>query len=39
VLAKQLEYLAQSEETKKMIEEVRKQLEVLAAKLTKEVTK
>jgi hypothetical protein len=39
VLAKQLEYLAQNEETKKMIEEVRKQLEVLAAKLTKEVTK
>jgi hypothetical protein len=38
VLAKQLEYMAQSEEARKKIEEVRKQLEVLAAKLTKEIT-
>jgi hypothetical protein len=38
VLAKQLEYLAQSGEVRKRIEEIRRQLEVLAAKLTNEVT-
>jgi len=38
VLAKQLEYLAQSGEVRKRIEDIRKQLEVLAAKLTNEVT-
>jgi Uncharacterized protein conserved in archaea len=38
VLAKQLEYMTQSEEVKKRIEEIRRQLEVLAAKLTNEIT-
>ncbi len=38
VLAKQLEYMTQSEEVRKRIEEIRRQLEVLAAKLTNEIT-
>ncbi|AFA38107.1 Uncharacterized protein conserved in archaea [Pyrobaculum oguniense TE7] len=38
VLAKELEYLAQGEAAKERIREVRKQLEVLAAKLTNELT-
>lgn len=38
VIVKELEYLAQSEEVRSKIAEVRKQLEVMAAKLTNELT-
>ncbi|MEZ0319285.1 MAG: DUF2175 family protein [Pyrobaculum sp.] len=38
VLAKELEYLATSDEVKIRITEIRKQLEALAARLTNEIT-